>query len=374
MVSWGDAGRVAGKGFNVVANTIGVPLDYMAGKAEGEDDFRAGAGAVASGLGGWKGALAGAGAGSMFGPLGTAVGGIAGGIAGSFAGGWTADRLDETVRGKNTGVKNNMSQAVQLDNGDVAQVDDDGNLIGWLVKGGVVVAGGNALYGAGRNVAQNVRPMQTYQGYQQLNNAINPVGIGRANNMAAAQSAAGTVARQVGTEALEGVTNSRAGQFIGALPTWAKVAGSALVADQTLNGGRVTNTLLRPIAGGADMIANAAGFKTDFDGQNKVSQQQMKQNNEAARVNDNLKIANPYDEAIYQQGFRNRQEMEDYENRIWNRDNDKADQLFQEKDRIARRNYMTEFTSKQASDLLSNYAQMPQSVAQSIAAIYQAAR
>jgi hypothetical protein len=374
MVSWGDAGRVAGKGFNVVANTIGVPLDYMAGKAEGEDDFRAGAGAVASGLGGWKGALAGAGAGSMFGPLGTAVGGIAGGIAGGFAGGWTADRLDEGIRGKNTGVKNNMSQAVQLDNGDVAEVDDNGNLIGWLVKGGVVVAGGNALYGAGRNVAQNVRPMQTYQGYQQLNNAINPVGVGRANNMAAGKSAAGTVARQVGTEALEGVTNSRAGQFIGALPTWGKVAATALLADQTLNGGRVTNTLLRPVYGGADMVANAVGFKTDFDGQNKVSQQQMKQNNEAARVNDNLKIANPYDEAIYQQGFRNRQEMEDYENRIWNRNNDKADQLFQERDRIARRNYMTEFTSKQASDLLSNYAQMPQSVAQSIAAIYQAAR
>jgi hypothetical protein len=66
--------------------------------------------------------------------------------------------------------------------------------------------------------------------------------------------------------------------------------------------------------------------------------------------------------------------MEDYENRIWQRNEDKAAEVFKKRDDINRRNYMTEFTAKQASDLLSRYAEMPQSVANSIAQIYQAAR
>lgn len=369
MVNWGNAGKIAGRGLNVVGNTIGVPFDYMAGKAQGEDDFRAGAGAVASGLGGWKGALAGAGLGSTLGPAGTLIGGIAGGMAGNFAGGWTADRVDEFVRGKqalantNTGVnKSNMAQNVQLENGDVAQVDDNGNFIGWLVKGGALVAAGEALYGAGRNAYQELASQR------QASN----IGLGMGGNRPFNPTNAMNNVRAVGSQALQGVTNSRAGQMVRALPTWGKVAAGALLADQTLNSGRITNTLIRPITGGADMIANAIGFNTDFDGQNKVSQQQIKQNNEAARVNDNLDISNRYDQAMYEQGFRNRQEMEDYNTRLWNREKEEANRIFQENDRIARRNYLTEFTAKQAGDLLSNYAQMPESVARGVAAIYQA--
>lgn len=365
MVNWQNAGRIAGKAWNVGSNVIGVPFDYMAGKAEGEDDFRAGAGAVASGLGGWKGALAGAGIGAALGPAGALAGGIIGGMAGSFAGGWTADRADELIRGKNTGrnntgARNNMSQAVQLENGDVAQVDDDGNIVGWLVKGGVVFAGGEALYGAGRNAYEEIARQR------QASN----IGLGMGNRPFNSANAINN-AKAVGSQALEGAANSRAGQMVRALPTWGKVAAGALVADQ-LTGGNVTNAVGRVLGGAADMIANAVGFKTDFDGQNQISQQQIKQNNEAARVDDALKVANLFDDELIRQGFRNRQELEDYNTRLWNREKEEANRIFQEKDRIARRNFLTEFTASQARDLLKNYAEMPESVARGIAGIYQA--
>lgn len=365
MVDWQNAGRIAGKAWNVGSNVIGVPFDYMAGKAEGEDDFRAGAGAVASGLGGWKGALAGAGIGAAFGPAGALAGGIIGGMAGSFAGGWTADRVDEFVRGKNTGrnnigARNNMSQAVRLENGDVVEVDDNGNIIGWLVKGGIVLAGGEALYGAGRNAYEEIARQR------QASN----IGLGMGNRPFNSANAINN-AKAVGSQALEGAVNSRAGQMVRALPTWGKVAAGALVADQ-LTGGNVTNAVGRALGGGADMIANAVGFKTDFDGQNQMSQQQIRQNNEAARVDSALKVANLFDDELIRQGFRNRQELEDYNTRLWNREKEEADRIFQEKDRIARRNYLTEFTASQARDLLKNYAEMPESVARGIAGIYQA--
>lgn len=354
MVNWQNAGRIAGHALNIV----GAGLDYASGKAEGEDDFRAGAGAVASGLGGWKGALAGAGAGAPFGPAGALAGGVIGGMAGSFAGGWTADRADEFIRGKNTGIRNNtgarnnMSQAVQLNNGDVVEVDDNGNLIGWLVKGGLVLAGGEALYGAGKNAYQEIARQQGLKGT-----------LGMKPPMQRMQA--------IGSQALEGAVNSRAGQMVRALPTWGKVAAGALIADQ-LTGGNVTNAVGRGLAGGADMIANALGFKTDFDGQNQMSQQQIKQNDETARADSALKVANLFDDELIRQGFRNRQELEDYNTRLWNREKEEADRIFQEKDRIARRNYLTEFTASQARDLLKNYAEMPESVARGIAGIYQA--
>ena len=365
MVDWQNAGRIAGKAWNVGSNVIGVPFDYMAGKAEGEDDFRAGAGAVASGLGGWKGALAGAGIGAAFGPAGALAGGIIGGMAGSFAGGWTADRVDEFVRGKNTGrnnigARNNMSQAVRLENGDVVEVDDNGNIIGWLVKGGIVLAGGEALYGAGRNAYEEIARQR------QASN----IGLGMGNRPFNSANAINN-AKAVGSQALEGAVNSRAGQMVRALPTWGKVAAGALIADQ-LTGGNLAKGVGRVLGGGADMIANAVGFKTDFDGQNQMSQQQIRQNNEAARVDSALKVANLFDDELIRQGFRNRQELEDYNTRLWNREKEEADRIFQEKDRIARRNYLTEFTASQARDLLKNYAEMPESVARGIAGIYQA--
>lgn len=366
MVNWQNAGRIAGKAWNVGSNVIGVPFDYMAGKAEGEDDFRAGAGAVASGLGGWKGALAGAGIGAALGPAGALAGGIIGGMAGSFAGGWTADRVDEFVRGKNTGrnntgARNNMSQAVRLENGDVVEVDDNGNIVGWLVKGGIVLAGGEALYNIGGE-------LRNAYGQNRLNaNVLNPSGIGKFNNTAAFQQ---TLADAPGVMR-KGVVNSRTGQMVRALPTWGKVAAGALIADQ-LTGGNLAKGVGRVLGGGADMIANTLGFNTDFDGQNQISQQQIKQNNEAARADSALKVANVFDDELIRQGFRNRQELEDYNTRLWNREKEEANRIFQEKDRIARRNFLTEFTASQARDLLKNYAEMPESVARGIAGIYQA--
>jgi hypothetical protein len=356
MVSWGDAGRVAGKGFNVVANTIGVPLDYMAGKAEGEDDFRAGAGAVASGLGGWKGALAGAGAGSMFGPLGTAVGGIAGGIAGGFAGGWAADRADELVRGKNTGVKNNMSQAVQLDNGDVAEVDDNGNLIGWLVKGGAVVAGGDMIYNAGRELATD------YGFNRAAFNSANPSGVGRFNNTAAAQQTLGTAGQTI----RGGVANSRAGQFISRMGRPGQLLAAGALIDQA-TGGNVANAVGRGIAGGADMIANAVGIKSDLDGKNQVSQQAMKENRELQRAEQNRSTFNPDDDVIYQRGLRNNQDVEAYSNRLFERNDARNWKWAQRKDDVARRNYLTAFTADQADALLKGYmSDIPNSVNQAL--------
>lgn len=348
---------MVGKAFPVVFNTIGVPFDYMAGKAEGEDDFRAGAGAVASGLGGWKGALAGAGAGAALGPAGALAGGIIGGMAGSFAGGWTADRTDEFVRGKNTGrnntgVRNNMSQAVQLQNGDVAEVDDNGNFIGWLVKGGILVAGGEALYGAGRNA------------YREIARQSN-IGLGMGNRPFNLANAINN-ANAVGSQALEGAVKSRAGQMVKALPTWGKVAAGALVADQ-LTGGNVTNAVGRVLGGGADMIANAVGFKTDFDGQNRMSQQAMKENREQQRIEQNRGIQNPYDERILALNREFLRLAEDKENRDFARNDANNWKWAQKKDDVARRNYLTSFAAEQADSLLRGYmTDIPNSVNQAL--------
>jgi hypothetical protein len=393
MVNWGNAGRIAGEGFHIVSNAIGVPLDYMAGKAEGEDDFRAGAGAVASGLGGWGGATQGAASGAALGTIiapgvGTAIGGviggIAGGMAGGFAGGWTADRADELVRGKqalastNTG-KNNMSQAVKLNNGDVAKVDDNGNIVGWLIKGGVAVAGINAAYNIANELRQNpINPMQTYQGYQQLNDAINPVGIGQVNNMAAAQSAAGVVGGQLRGSVGQGLRNS--GNTIGRV--WNAIPGSnamkasvglGVVADQ-LTGGNLSRGVGRAIGGGADFVTNKLlGWNTDFDGQNPASQQAMKDNREQQRVEQNRSTFNPYNDEIYQRGLQNQQDAEALNNRLFERDKNESWKVANRNDDIQRRNYLTNFTANQANALLQGYmTDIPNSVSNSLRTVFSA--
>lgn len=99
-------GRIAG---GPVGNLAFGAFDYASGKAEGEDDIRALAGATGNTAGGWAGGAAGATKGALLGTLllgpgiGTALGGTAGGIAGgilgSTAGGWLADRGDDLIRG-----------------------------------------------------------------------------------------------------------------------------------------------------------------------------------------------------------------------------------------------------------------------------------
>jgi hypothetical protein len=366
MVDWQNAGRIAGKAWNVGSNVIGVPFDYMAGKAEGEDDFRAGAGAVASGLGGWKGALAGAGIGAAFGPAGALAGGIIGGMAGSFAGGWTADRVDEFVRGKNTGrnnigARNNMSQAVRLENGDVVEVDDNGNFIGWLVKGGIVLAGGEALYGAGRNAYEEIARQR------QASN----IGLGMGNRPFNSANAINN-AKAVGSQALEGAVNSRAGQMVRALPTWGKVAAGALIADQ-LTGGNLAKGVGRVLGGGADMIANTVGFNTDFDGQNQMSQQAMKEDREQQRIEQNRRIYNAYDDEMYKRYRMMSEDAFNRENAIWNRNKDEAWRVADKADEVSRRNYLTNFTANQANALLQGYMNdIPRSVNDSLKTVFSA--
>lgn len=98
----GTTGRMAGLGklAGRVAPVAFAGLDYAMGKAEGEDDIRAVAGAGGALVGGMKGAASGAAMGSVAGPVGTVVGGLIGGTVGSFAGGWGADRVDDLVRGR----------------------------------------------------------------------------------------------------------------------------------------------------------------------------------------------------------------------------------------------------------------------------------
>ena len=96
-------------------------IDYLQGKAEGEDDARALTGAIGSTLGGFAagsaaatqfgkglqafkgGAAAGGSYGKLFGTRGRIAGALIGGLAGmggSFLGGYTADRIDDAVRGR----------------------------------------------------------------------------------------------------------------------------------------------------------------------------------------------------------------------------------------------------------------------------------
>jgi len=104
----GVMGRIAGSLTGSIGNVAFGAFDYASGKAEGEDDIRALAGATGNTVGGWAGGAGGAAAGAALGTMllpgiGTAIGGVigglAGGIGGSTAGGWAGDRADELVRG-----------------------------------------------------------------------------------------------------------------------------------------------------------------------------------------------------------------------------------------------------------------------------------
>lgn len=92
---WMGKARMAGKYLGPVGSVVGAGFDYTDGKAQGEDDIRAAAGAAGSTAGGVIGGVLG----TALGP----VGSIAGSVVGSTVGGWLGDRADELVRG-NTGM------------------------------------------------------------------------------------------------------------------------------------------------------------------------------------------------------------------------------------------------------------------------------
>jgi len=103
---WMGKARLAGKYLGPVGAVLGGGFDYADGKAQGEDDIRAGVGAAGSTAGGVAGGVLG----SALGPLGT----IAGGVVGSTVGGWVGDRVDELMRG-NAGVKGQSEGQQMLD-------------------------------------------------------------------------------------------------------------------------------------------------------------------------------------------------------------------------------------------------------------------
>lgn len=105
---WMGKARMAGKYLGPVGSVLGAGLDYSDGKAQGEDDIRAGVGAAGSAAGGVIGGVLG----TALGPLGT----IAGSVVGSTVGGWLGDRADELVRG-NTGVAGVKGQGQLLGQG-----------------------------------------------------------------------------------------------------------------------------------------------------------------------------------------------------------------------------------------------------------------
>jgi hypothetical protein len=151
-------GKLAGKAVPV----IGGVLDYAAGKAEGEDDIRALAGATGSAAGTWGGAAAGAAAGAAIGSvvpvvgtvIGGAVGGILGGMGGGSAGGWVADRIDDAVRGKPQGDRNTSptTKAGMLI-GAVDSLDKEkNNMFGQLGKGLLMAGTGIGAVGAGMGI------------------------------------------------------------------------------------------------------------------------------------------------------------------------------------------------------------------------------
>jgi hypothetical protein len=97
LPGWIGKARMAGKYLGPVGTVIGGGLDFADGKAQGEDDIRAGAGALGSAGLGTAGMIAG-------GVVGGPIGGFVGGMVGSTVGGFVGDRVDELVRG-NAGIQ-----------------------------------------------------------------------------------------------------------------------------------------------------------------------------------------------------------------------------------------------------------------------------
>lgn len=357
---------------NRAAPVVGGVLDFNAAKEQGKDNFGAAVSATGSGLGGWAGGVKGAALGTALGgPVGGVIGGIGGGILGSIGGSSAASAVDGLVRGNkaNASTGNNMRQ-VQLQDGSIVEVDDDGNILGVLFAGtGLAVAGNTAR----RVYQQGINPMQTYQGYQGMNNAINPVGRGATNNIAAAQSTIKTVGSQVGA----GIRQS-ADDFINLARRvpggkYAATAAGLALLDQ-ITGGNVARGAGRAIAGGADMLT---GNQFDFDGKNTPAQQAQRQGqrqiNNQQNFERNRDIYNPFDDEKIRrrnEGLALAADRLDFEYERGLRDNIA---IAERADEIQRRNALTEFTANQASDLLQGYmSSIPNSVANSLRGVMSA--
>lgn len=319
-------------------------LDYYDGKQTGEDDIRAGAGAVGSTLGGWGGAATGAMAGAAIGSavpiIGTAIGGavgaIAGGSAGGFAGGYTADRADELIRG-NKGVKQ------------MQYYDRNGNLIGEDnqpepdgVHNALNFGAGATALGVGGMAVNNLRktgvnPAATYQ-----------VARGLGSTRPTAAMGAGKVFAQ------------NAGEALTKLPGWGKVLGAGALlygTDQALG---------RPVEKMVDSVTGQA-TNLDNDPVNRNNSQQIRQmqtNANMQRQQSQLTGQLTYDQLkndgtlryMDEQARRDRQEAESLNNRTFYRDTLEA-----------RRNAAYSTRAQSARDLLAGYmSSIPNAVAMSV--------
>jgi hypothetical protein len=163
-------GKLAGR----AAPVLFAGLDYATGKAEGEDDIRALAGAGGALVGGMKGAATGAALGSVAGPVGTIVGGLIGGAAGSFAGGWGADRIDDVVRGRpKTDTDTAPDTRLGMMGGAVSGLAGGGNNVNPWAMGKAAVVGAGVL-GAGvgaKGIYDNVTGDNEFN--QRMNSSTN---------------------------------------------------------------------------------------------------------------------------------------------------------------------------------------------------------
>lgn len=314
-------------------------FDYYDGKQSGEDDIRAGAGAVGSTLGGWGGAATGAMAGAAIGSvvpiLGTAVGGaigaIAGGTIGGFAGGWGADRADELIRG-------NKQMELYDRNGNYIGDDSQPDIVHNVLNLGAGAGLATTGVMAGRNLMKTgVNPATTYQ-----------VARGLGSTRPAAAIGAGKMFAQ------------NAGEALTKLPGWGKVLGAGALlygTDQALG---------RPVE---KMIDSATGQATNFDNDpvNRNYNQQVRQMQKSAdmqRQQSQLSGQLTYDQLkndgtlryMDEQARRDRQEAEAYDNRKFYRDTLES-----------RRNAAYSTRAQSAKDLLNGYMRdIPNAVAMSV--------
>ena len=248
-------------------------FDYAGGKAEGEDDIRAAAGAGGSALGGWGGAVGGAAIGTAILPgIGTGIGALVGGGLGGFGGGWGADRIDQAVRG-NRGA--NTLERLQENN-------TSRNVLAGTGAIGAAGYGLNKLF-LGKNMYRT-DPRVAYE-------TARLAGLGRGQ----AAAAASTVA--------PGYAGDVAGAAYKAIPGWGKVAGA-------VGAGVVANNMAgNPVGGAIDALS---GGRTDFR-PNTSTNELMENRMEADRYSNDM-----YNRQIQRQrdqtGFGSQREYMDYLN------------------------------------------------------------
>lgn len=206
-------------------------FDYADGKAQGEDNIRAGLGAGGAAAGGIGGAMAGAALGQAAIPIpgvGAAIGAIGFGMLGGFGGGWGADRVDEAVRGNQGAAE--------------AERNNDRNLATTAATGAGALAAGHKLSEGGKKL---VNPLEQARAYGSNFSLAHPTVAG----------AFKSGVRRTGN-AMQG-----ASQAARNLPGPAKLLGAAALAGgATLAGNQMAGN---PIGRAVDTIT---GQNTDFDG------------------------------------------------------------------------------------------------------------